>query len=199
MGAGDDSSVVAAENDSNNKTGGSVNGYINNKPNSHNNHNPNGGDQVYTYQPFPPKLDDTNSPQDARNTSSPSGGGGGGGSPNTLSIQHNLPIVLSICTVVIVVAGLLAVYVCRQYLCAFGRTLKKRSKEEMAKKSNASTIVSGTSSFAGTEDSRNSMVLQNWNGPTAFSNRYVPWERDNQHIQVMRESLFIVYSTTEMK
>jgi len=31
-----------------------------------------------------------------------------------------------------------------------------------------------------TDDSRNSMVMQQWQGPVAFANRYVPWERDQQ-------------------
>lgn len=185
-GDGDDpSSIGETVNDSKNKTNGSFNSDKNNNNNHYNtdrnNHNHNGGVQVHTYQPFPPKLEDQNTPNDATTNSSSSPSGE---SSNSQAIHLSLSIVLSICGLVIVAASLMAVYMCRQYLCAFGRTLKKRSKEEMAKKSNGSTIVSGTSSFAGTEDSRNSMVLQNWSGPTAFSNRYVPWERDNQHVQV---------------
>lgn len=94
------------------------------------------------------------------------------------SIKAILPIIFTICGI-FVTAGIIAMFIFRKHLCAFGKSLKKKSKEEMAKKSNQSNISSNI-----TEDSRNSMVLQHWNGPMAFSNRYVPWERENQHIQV---------------
>lgn len=99
------------------------------------------------------------------------------------SLRTNLPFILTVCGIIFLAVGLVVMYMFRRYLCAFGKSLKKKSKAEMAKKSNQSQI---SSSITMTEDSRNSMVLQNWNGPTAFSNRYVPWDRDNQppHIQV---------------
>lgn len=94
------------------------------------------------------------------------------------TVKAILPIIFTICGIFLA-AGIIAMFIFRKHLCAFGKSLKKKSKEEMAKKSNQSNISSTI-----TEDSRNSMVLQHWNGPTAFSNRYVPWERENQHIQV---------------
>lgn len=99
------------------------------------------------------------------------------------SLRTNLPFIFTVCGIIFLAIAVVVVYMFRRYLCAFGKSLKKKSKAEMAKKSNQSQI---SSSITMTEDSRNSMVLQNWNGPTAFSNRYVPWERDNQppHIQV---------------
>lgn len=121
------------------------------------------------------------------------------------SVRLSLPLVLTICGCVALGASLAAVYMWRRHLCAVGRRIKTLSKEEMSKKSNASAATSGTlsdgsgpmggglsiggaSSLTGTEDSRNSMVMQNWTGPRAYSNRYVPWERDanggNPHAQV---------------
>lgn len=101
------------------------------------------------------------------------------------SIKAILPIIFTICGI-FVVAGIVAMFIFRKHLCAFGKSLKKKSKEEMAKKSNQSNISSNM-----TEDSRNSMVLQHWNGPMAFSNRYVPWQRENQHIQVYINCIFL--------
>lgn len=95
-------------------------------------------------------------------------------------VEPNLALIGIIFGVIFLAAFIIAIYMFRQHLSAFGKSLKKKSKEEMAKKSNQSNI----STITITEDSRNSMVLQNWNGPMAFNNRYVPWERDNQHIQV---------------
>lgn len=94
-----------------------------------------------------------------------------------IAVKAIFPIIFTVCGIFLA-AGIIAMLIFRKHLCAFGKSLKKKSKEEMAKKSNQSNISSIT------EDSRNSMVLQHWNGPTALSNRYVPWERENQHIQV---------------
>lgn len=101
--------------------------------------------------------------------------------PINLKDDHSVKALPILFTVggIFLAAGIVAILIFRKNLCAFGKSLKKKSKEEMAKKSNQSNISSTI-----TEDSRNSMVLQHWNGPTAFSNRYVPWERENQHIQV---------------
>lgn len=104
--------------------------------------------------------------------------------PINLKDDHSVKALPILFTVggIFLAAGIIAILIFRKNLCAFGKSLKKKSKEEMAKKSNQSNISSTI-----TEDSRNSMVLQHWNGPTAFSNRYVPWERENQHIQVTNE------------
>lgn len=139
------------------------------------NNSKSGGNQLHTYpntsgNQQPPSVDDIGA-----------------------SIRTNLPFILTVCGIIFLAVGLVVMYMFRRYLCAFGKSLKKKSKAEMAKKSNQSQI---SSSITMTEDSRNSMVLQSWNGPTAFSNRYVPWERDNQppHIQVgslPTQSIFI--------
>lgn len=100
--------------------------------------------------------------------------------PTNLKDDHSVKVLPILFTVggIFLAAGIIAILIFRKNLCAFGKSLKKKSKEEMAKKSNQSNISSTI-----TEDSRNSMSLQHWNGPTAFSNRYVPWERENPHIQ----------------
>ncbi|XP_043946889.1 tyrosine kinase receptor Cad96Ca isoform X2 [Drosophila biarmipes] len=86
-----------------------------------------------------------------------------------------IPIVVTVGGFFAATAVLLA-YLCRRRLCAISRTLKKsKEKEELAKKSNQSQLSSTL-----TDDSRNSMVMQQWQGPVAFANRYVPWERDQQ-------------------
>lgn len=101
------------------------------------------------------------------------------------SLNTMLPISIIICGILIA-AGLVVSFLFRKRLCAIGKSLKKKSKEEMAKKSNQSNLSSCTNTVTTiSEGSRNSMVMQHWNGPTAFSNRYVPWERENQHIQVL--------------
>ncbi|XP_055905286.1 tyrosine kinase receptor Cad96Ca [Eupeodes corollae] len=95
------------------------------------------------------------------------------------AIKAIIPLVITVCGM-FVAAGLIVVFIYRKRLCAISKTLKKKSKAEMAKKSNQSNLSSNL-----TDDSRNSMVLQHWNGPTAFGNRYVPWERDQQQLQQM--------------
>lgn len=134
------------------------------------------------------------------------GSSGGSSAPNgtdgTGTLRLSLPLVLTICGCVALAASLAAVYMWRRHLCAVGRRIKTLSKEEMAKKSSAAAAaasgpmgggsIGGASSLTGTEDSRNSMMMQNWSGPRAFDNRYVPWERDatngggagNPHAQV---------------
>uniref|UniRef100_A0A034WTS2 receptor protein-tyrosine kinase n=1 Tax=Bactrocera dorsalis TaxID=27457 RepID=A0A034WTS2_BACDO len=82
-----------------------------------------------------------------------------------------LPIIFtssSILLVAIVIFGFLY----RKHLC---KKFKKKSKEEMFKKSNQDNLSNNLA-----DNSRNSMVMQHWNGPTAHNNRYVPWERDPQ-------------------
>ncbi|GAB0087522.1 Tyrosine kinase receptor Cad96Ca [Sergentomyia squamirostris] len=99
------------------------------------------------------------------------------GAGDNISIGTVVPIIVTV-TGIFVVAAAVGVLIFRKRLCAIGKSLKKKSKEEMAKKSNQSNVSSSTL----TEDSRNSMVLHHWNGPMAFNNRYVPWDRD-QHTQ----------------
>lgn len=94
-----------------------------------------------------------------------------------------VPLAIIICGVILASGLIVSSFIFRKRLCAIGKSLKKKSKEEMAKKSNQSNF-SSSSNNGGCEDSRNSIVMQHWNGPTAFSNRYVPWERENTHIQV---------------
>ncbi|KAH8417306.1 hypothetical protein KR222_008693, partial [Zaprionus bogoriensis] len=98
------------------------------------------------------------------------------GSITLFSIKSSsIPIIVGICGTAAVLAVILG-YLCRRRLCAISKTLKKsKEKEELAKKSNSSHLSNTL-----TDDSRNSMVMQQWNGPVAFSNRYVPWERDQQ-------------------
>ncbi|XP_054738114.1 tyrosine kinase receptor Cad96Ca isoform X1 [Anastrepha obliqua] len=88
-----------------------------------------------------------------------------------------VPVIVISCGIFFAVAFFFG-FLYRKRLCAISKKLKKKSKEEMAKKSNQSNLSSNL-----TDDSRNSMVMQHWNGPTAYNNRYVPWERDTQHIQ----------------
>ncbi|XP_050338118.1 tyrosine kinase receptor Cad96Ca isoform X2 [Bactrocera neohumeralis] len=85
-----------------------------------------------------------------------------------------LPIIFTsscIFLVAIVIFGFLY----RKHLCAISKKLKKKSKEEMFKKSNQDNLSNNLA-----DNGRNSMVMQHWNGPTAYNNRYVPWERDPQ-------------------
>lgn len=89
--------------------------------------------------------------------------------------SSSIPIIAGVCGTLAVLAALFG-YLCRRRLCAISKTLKKsKEKEELAKKSNSSHLSNTL-----TDDSRNSMVMQQWNGPVAFSNRYVPWEREQQ-------------------
>ncbi|EDW13718.1 tyrosine kinase receptor Cad96Ca [Drosophila mojavensis] len=84
------------------------------------------------------------------------------------------PIIIGLCCIFAISLTILA-YVCRSRLCAISKTMKKsKEKEELSKKSNPSHLSTLT------DDSRNSMVMQQWQGPSAFGNRYVPWERDQQ-------------------
>ncbi|XP_023173595.1 tyrosine kinase receptor Cad96Ca [Drosophila hydei] len=85
------------------------------------------------------------------------------------------PIIIGLCGIFAISLTILA-YVCRSHLCAISKTMKKsKEKEELSKKSNPSHLSNTL-----TDDSRNSMVMQQWQGPSAFGNRYVPWERDQQ-------------------
>ncbi|XP_020714061.1 tyrosine kinase receptor Cad96Ca isoform X3 [Ceratitis capitata] len=85
-----------------------------------------------------------------------------------------IPVIIISCGIFFAGAGFFG-FLYRKRLCAISKKLKNNSKEEMSKKSNQSNLSSNL-----TDDSRNSMVMQHWSGPTAFNNRYVPWERDQQ-------------------
>ncbi|XP_031634138.1 tyrosine kinase receptor Cad96Ca [Contarinia nasturtii] len=102
------------------------------------------------------------------------------------TLKTVLPIAIIVCGIIIASGLIVSSFVFRKRLCAIGKSLKNKSKEEMAKKSNQSNSSFNTNTVmmsSISEDSRNSMVMQHWNGPTAFSNRYVPWERENSHMQ----------------
>ncbi|XP_069969180.1 tyrosine kinase receptor Cad96Ca isoform X2 [Bactrocera oleae] len=86
-----------------------------------------------------------------------------------------LPIILTSSGIFFVAVAIFG-FLYRKHLCAISKKLKKISKEEMFKISNQSNLSNNLA-----DDSRNSMVMQHWNGPTAYNNRYVPWERDPQH------------------
>ncbi|XP_064556878.1 tyrosine kinase receptor Cad96Ca-like isoform X1 [Drosophila montana] len=89
--------------------------------------------------------------------------------------SFSTPILIGFCGILIVAVVIFAL-VCRRHLCAISKTMKKsKEKEELAKKSNPSQFSNTL-----TNDSRNSMVMQQWQGPAAFRNRYVPWEREQQ-------------------
>lgn len=103
------------------------------------------------------------------------------------TLKTVLPIAIIACGIIIASGLIVSSFLFRKRLCAIGKSLKNKSKEEMAKKSNQSNLSCSTNTVmmsSISEDSRNSMVMQHWNGPTAFSNRYVPWERENLHMQV---------------
>ncbi|XP_060645798.1 tyrosine kinase receptor Cad96Ca [Drosophila nasuta] len=89
--------------------------------------------------------------------------------------SSSIPIIIGVCSLLAVVVIIFG-YLFRRRLCAISKTLKQsKEKEELAKKSNPSQLSSTL-----TDESRNSMVMQQWNGPVAFANRYVPWEREQQ-------------------
>lgn len=100
------------------------------------------------------------------------------------TLKTVLPVAIIVCGIIIASGLIVSSFLFRKRLCAIGKSLKNKSKEEMAKKSNQSNLSSSNMTSPISEDSRNSMVMQHWNGPTAFNNRYVPWERENSHMQV---------------
>jgi fibroblast growth factor receptor 1 len=83
-----------------------------------------------------------------------------------------LPILLAVFSIFLI-AGIIAIIIFRKQICRhfpIGRRFKK-SKVDKAKKSNQSINVITMSN----ESSRNSMVMQHWQGPQSISNRYTPW------------------------
>ncbi|XP_033233423.1 tyrosine kinase receptor Cad96Ca isoform X2 [Drosophila pseudoobscura] len=99
---------------------------------------------------------------------------GSGNSITIFSIKSTtIPIVVTICGFIATISVFIG-YICRHRFCAISKTLKKsKEKEELAKKSNQSQPTNPL-----TDDGRNSMVMQQWQGPVAFANRYVAWELD---------------------
>lgn len=89
-----------------------------------------------------------------------------------------IPIIIAI-SIIFIIVCVIALFIFRNQICnPFGRKFKK-SKVDKAKKSNQSIQVITLSD----ESSRNSMVMQHWNGPMAFNNRYTPWASDHDRIQ----------------
>jgi fibroblast growth factor receptor 1 len=85
-----------------------------------------------------------------------------------------LPILLAVC-IIFLIAGVIAVIIFRKQICRhfpIGRRFKKSKVD--AKKSNQSINVITMSD----ESSRNSMVLQHWQGPLSVGNRYTPWAHE---------------------
>lgn len=81
-----------------------------------------------------------------------------------------IPVLITV-IVIFLIAALIALVIFRKHICRpFGRKFKK-SKVDKAKKSNQSINTITMSD----ESSRNSMVLQHWQGPVAYNNRYTPW------------------------
>jgi fibroblast growth factor receptor 1 len=85
-----------------------------------------------------------------------------------------IPILIVILTIFLI-AALIAIIIFRKQICRKLKIGKKFSKNKVdkAKNSNQSVSVMTVS-----DDSRNSMVLHNWQGPIAYSNRYTPWAHD---------------------
>lgn len=100
---------------------------------------------------------------------------------NIPSNEHQIILtVLIAVTVIFLIAGIIALFIFRKQIWQpFGRKFQK-SKVDKAKKSNQSIHVITLSD----ESSRNSMVLQHWQGPQAYNNRYTPWITAPHHDQV---------------
>lgn len=79
---------------------------------------------------------------------------------------------------VFIVAMSIALYLKgRRTVFAFSNKFNKKEKDEIKQKSNLSNNFNSN-----TDESHNSIVLNNWIGPIASHNRYVPWERENQQV-----------------
>lgn len=89
-----------------------------------------------------------------------------------------LPVILTVLGIFLI-AGLIGIIIFRDALCTISRQLKEKSKIEKAKKSNQSQISNISSSI--TEDSRNSILMHQWTGPLATSNRYLSGWGDSGH------------------
>lgn len=86
-----------------------------------------------------------------------------------------LPILIAISSIFLM-AALIAVVIFRKQICRKLSIGKKFSKSKVDKAKNSNQ--SGVSVITLSDDSRNSMVLHNWEGPIAYNNRYTPWTHD---------------------
>ncbi|KAG5666292.1 hypothetical protein PVAND_017843 [Polypedilum vanderplanki] len=101
-----------------------------------------------------------------------------------ISQQTALVTILIAIITIFLIAALIAMIIFRKQLMRpFSRKFKK-SKVDKAKKSNQSIQIITLSN----ESSRNSMVMQHWQGPLAYNNRYTPWAHDDIHGQISNSS-----------
>ncbi|XP_067616160.1 tyrosine kinase receptor Cad96Ca [Eurosta solidaginis] len=68
-------------------------------------------------------------------------------------------------------------FIYHKHLCALNKTLEKKNKTEIPKKS----IEIGSNINS---DRHNSLILQQWNAPIVHNNRYLSWGREFQHMQI---------------
>lgn len=102
--------------------------------------------------------------------------------------------ILIVVVAIFMIAGIIGLIIFRKQICRpFGRKFKK-SKVDKAKKSNQSINVITLSD----ESSRNSMVMQHWQGPLAFNNRYTPWSTA-PHDGVVNSSSSFSYTSGDIK
>lgn len=96
---------------------------------------------------------------------------------DTSSFKVILAISLTL-LVIFIIAMSIALYIKgRRNVFSFSNKFNKKGKEDISRKSNLSNNFNSH-----TDESRNSIVLNNWVGPLASQNRYIPWERDNQQV-----------------
>lgn len=101
-------------------------------------------------------------------------------STTTPTVPPLITVIVTICGIFLI-AALIAVFMFRSYLCTISKQLKQKSSIEKAKKSNQSQISNISNNI--TDDSRNSILMNQWIGPLATGNRYFPgWE--SQHLQI---------------
>lgn len=101
-----------------------------------------------------------------------------------ISQQTALVTILIAVITIFLIAALIAMIIFRkQIMRPFSRKFKK-NKVDKAKKSNQSIQIITLSN----ESSRNSMVMQHWQGPLAYNNRYTPWAHDDIHGQISNSS-----------
>ena len=85
-----------------------------------------------------------------------------------------VPIVAIVCGIFLV-AALIAIIIFRKHIChALNQPFQNQSKLAKAKKSNQSQAPD------------DAMVMQQWNGPLAYNNRYTPWTT-GMHDQVQTQ------------
>lgn len=72
-----------------------------------------------------------------------------------------------------VLAGAIIIMIFKKHLCAIGKSLKKKSKKEITKKSTQDTFTSSTTTVTDMDDSRNSTVLQLRNTSSIFGSKFM--------------------------